>query len=825
MSTLNIKQIPNIPTSKIINFEEEVEQICGDGRSIQNQNPVITATDPLFHWEGTLEEYIEQDIEHTHPEWVCFINNDDTSESFDNRITNTATVIPQDIKLEWGENFIKLKAGSVLYIPNGFESDGVTKKFDKIVLEEDLIRYTSDEGTPNSTKDTIQFITYSRNEIATLEWTHHIELTEIIKTGTVNPTETSIMGFYNTATNKYYYHTRDGVDWETSFPIAIITRHQEANGGYSYVELNQVFNGMGYFADYVYVLPGVSGLAPNGFNEDGTLKHNRIVVNKVILQHIEPYTTSNMPIAVGYLNGVLDGVLEINYQNNYYNQETDPEANWCIWYKHSENKLYYRQGEGYTVYPEYDQYNGFLMGFLSRNNGVVTRLSTRPAFEAVNASDFDEYKDESVDYKNISNCITKIPQDIKLELNTTNNTLTLKAGSKIYVPNGFEVDGVTRKFDTIIIPEDIVRDVSLETPPTANDIEKFFVSYSVDTSSIDFNYITTSNSGSGSVPSYSSAPMTLYYKTDTNRLYSIKPTTTQNSLPLGIITREAIANTGYYLRKLDKVFNGFGFIGKIVYSLPGVKGLIPDGRNPDGTLKSKEILVQKVRYLEIDFNAGHISRPDIWVFLTVTDMLVWGASYGHITEFKTRPVSSHDDTNRSYIVDENHWIHCYNNTTWQPYDYTDNIVKLFSVNTNADRVISINDDNQYPLRAVDYNDTVFIAHQALPSHKVINLTLEASGTTYKAPADGYYILRWWSTGSTYSFAYFGIQNGNLDELSLNTRVDNPYVSSGGGMPIEMFIPVSQGQKITVVYEGLEPVSDNTHPDYKIFRFIYANGSK
>ena len=52
----------------------------------------------------------------------------------------------------------------------------------------------------------------------------------------------------------------------------------------------------------------------------------------------------------------------------------------------------------------------------------------------------------------ITNCITEIPQDIKLELN--NGTLTLKAGSKVYVPNGFEADSVTPKFDVIVFTTD-----------------------------------------------------------------------------------------------------------------------------------------------------------------------------------------------------------------------------------------------------------------------------------------------------------------------------------------------------------------------------------
>ena len=53
----------------------------------------------------------------------------------------------------------------------------------------------------------------------------------------------------------------------------------------------------------------------------------------------------------------------------------------------------------------------------------------------------------------ITNCITEIPQDIKLELN--NGVLTLKAGSKVYVPNGFEADGTTRKFDEIVFDSDL----------------------------------------------------------------------------------------------------------------------------------------------------------------------------------------------------------------------------------------------------------------------------------------------------------------------------------------------------------------------------------
>ena len=46
-----------------------------------------------------------------------------------------------------------------------------------------------------------------------------------------------------------------------------------------------------------------------------------------------------------------------------------------------------------------------------------------------------------------TNRILEIPQNIKLELN--NGSLVRKAGSKFYIPNGFETDGITPKFDCV----------------------------------------------------------------------------------------------------------------------------------------------------------------------------------------------------------------------------------------------------------------------------------------------------------------------------------------------------------------------------------------
>lgn len=183
----------------------------------------------------------------------------------------------------------------------------------------------------------------------------------------------------------------------------------------------------------------------------------------------------------------------------------------------------------------------------------------------------DDAKNISNWSSNVSNCITNIPQDIKLELN--NGALTLKAGSKIYVPNGAGVFNVVN---------------------TTND---FNISYGsaipnlilcLNTSGIGFSLTVASECYSGSTePSPSSSYRQIWYDTTNNIVKTRGASSTewaqQLSLPIAILNC-----TGTNKFTINKVFNGFGYIGSTVFALPGVKGLIPDGRNADGTLRNTE---------------------------------------------------------------------------------------------------------------------------------------------------------------------------------------------------------------------------------------------
>ena len=181
-----------------------------------------------------------------------------------------------------------------------------------------------------------------------------------------------------------------------------------------------------------------------------------------------------------------------------------------------------------------------------------------------------------------TNCITEIPQNINLEL--ADGVLTLKAGSKVYVPNGFEEDGVTKKFDEVIVNRDC----------STNDktkIGQWFISYYMDgNGGLMSGSLIDSISGENAIPNYG---YSLGYDTTSNTIsrYGENLSIHANncSLPFAIITFDASG-----VASIDQVFNGFGYIGRTIFALPCTKGLIPNGRNEDGSLNNIEFSVENV---------------------------------------------------------------------------------------------------------------------------------------------------------------------------------------------------------------------------------------
>ena len=243
---------------------------------------------------------------------------------------------------------------------------------------------------------------------------------------------------------------------------------------------------------------------------------------------------------------------------------------WFKWvYDGTVIKGYYStDGEDFILYK--DATPAYKPFFNSTSMGLGVRVSDKNAVTVWNGS---------ID---ISQSYIKINNEIWWKGGT--GSLTLKAGSKVYVPNGFEEDGTTKKFDEVVIENDL--SIAFSNPYNYDPI---FVCLKSDGTALDLFKVGTSCLSGTSPVTYS-----FYYRTDLNKLYDYEGDTNnpyaQVSFPLGLFKWEG----SKCITEVYQIFNGFGYIGSTVFALPNVKGLIPDGWNEDGTYKTVEFTVDKV---------------------------------------------------------------------------------------------------------------------------------------------------------------------------------------------------------------------------------------
>ena len=152
------------------------------------------------------------------------------------------------------------------------------------------------------------------------------------------------------------------------------------------------------------------------------------------------------------------------------------------------------------------------------------------------------------------------------------------------MPNGFEADGTTPKFDEVVIENDIHAG-----GPIGSFTDKWILCYINN----GFRWEILSHCFSGSTLPTQTGENRLGYNTTLNKIQvSINGGAYIDdicSFPICIFS----TNSGV-ITSIDQAFNGFGYIGSTVFALPGVKGLIPNGRNADGSLKNIEKTLDKV---------------------------------------------------------------------------------------------------------------------------------------------------------------------------------------------------------------------------------------
>jgi hypothetical protein len=329
---------------------------------VKNKNTTQTATTNIYDWVGTYEEYNTQQVGVNHPDWICYITDDvnggediyskqETDELLEtkqdastalnyNYISNCITYVPQNIKLDLVNGALILRAGSKVYIPNG---DG---EFNTITVSEDK---TATNGWGSANVEQLVFLRENSLLIFPKQYCF---------SGTTAPTSffsSNYATWYDTTNNVVKFTTNAGSTWESdiSLPVGII---KETTGDVI-SNIDQIFNGFGYVGSTVFVLPNVKYLVPNGRNTDGTLNNTAVTITSVKTRTFTDTATTDWG---------LGNDQSIN-QNPQYTLGSD-------------NYLYANNGIRVNVCA---------IGILSRTNGVISSMTAKTAFQAVDASGAD----------------------------------------------------------------------------------------------------------------------------------------------------------------------------------------------------------------------------------------------------------------------------------------------------------------------------------------------------------------------------------------------------------------------------------------------------
>ena len=336
--------------------------------------------------------HIEEGIE-DHETRITVLEEAGDASNFLNKtqITNCLLEVPQRIKLELNDGVLTLKAGSEVIVPNGFEEDGTTPKFDYVTIESDVLFDFSGWGT---TKRTLTFNTVQQK----LEGFERE--TQTSSGSAVPAVEYGYMTWYDTANNLVKYSSDSGTTWSAggSLPLAIFS------GGDSV--LDQVFNGFGYIGSTIWVDKGVKGLISNGRNEDGTLNNIEYITQNVTLKTQDVSGWNGRWTA--YLgNG---GYVDTHPTELHYISEVKP-AVWtqsAYWENPAENKLYLTVDTGAT----WNQVLQINIAKIIESNTKIQKLQHKNSFRAVDYSDF-QYLSGSV--LTLNNNVTKVSKAYIIE--------------------------------------------------------------------------------------------------------------------------------------------------------------------------------------------------------------------------------------------------------------------------------------------------------------------------------------------------------------------------------------------------------------------------
>lgn len=175
---------------------------------------------------------------------------------------------------------------------------------------------------------------------------------------------------------------------------------------------------------------------------------------------------------------------------------------------------------------------------------------------------------DNLTYRNVTNCLLEVPQRIKYEL--TDGILTIKSGSELLMPDGTHY----------VLEHDI------STNTKVNTSYQLIAFHSPSAVPNGFSFVPISDSCSGDTDALAGKAYHLWFDTLNRQVkyYVANGALLASDCTLPFIIATNVNGTG--ITSVDNVFQSMGYVGSTVWVDKGVKGLIPSGRNEDGTCKN-----------------------------------------------------------------------------------------------------------------------------------------------------------------------------------------------------------------------------------------------
>lgn len=279
-------------------------------------------------------------------------------------ITNCITAIPQDIKLELVDGVMTLKAGSKVYKANG---ESITISGDLVVAQGGT--NTGAFAFYRSDNNTVYTVIAPQTFSGTTAPASPVNLTTWLDTGTKD------VKLYN------------GTQWVGGVSLPLCTFDNQDG---KVTAVGQIFNGFGYIGSTAFILPGVKGLAPDGRNEDGSLKNFEMQVHGLYFRSITWDCSKGQELFLGYNSGVMNpGFVSTDSLWRYFEKSTEPSSpkKYDIWYNPDANIIKRYSEDGWK-----DVRLAYLGQWFAESISPyrVTELKTKPTFCAVDYNDYAE---------------------------------------------------------------------------------------------------------------------------------------------------------------------------------------------------------------------------------------------------------------------------------------------------------------------------------------------------------------------------------------------------------------------------------------------------